>query len=209
MHIADGVLSWPVLVTGAAAAAAGVAIGLRKTDQEQLPRVAVLASAFFVASLIHVPVGPSSAHLVLNGLAGIVLGWAAFPAILVALFLQAILFGFGGLTALGANTLTMALPAVACYYLFNRHARGNGTAGVVFAAGFAAGAAGIGLAAALVSAMLYATGSEFVHVAQLVLIGHVPLMCVEGVVTGSVLVLLRQVRPQVLAVPSVAPQEKG
>jgi len=209
MHIAEGVLSWPVLVTGAAAAAAGVAIGLRKTDYEQLPRVAVMASAFFVASLIHVPIGPSSAHLVLNGLAGIVLGWAAFPAILVALFLQAILFGFGGLTTLGANALTMALPAVACYYMFNRYARGNGASAAVFAVGFAAGAGGIAMGAVLVSAMLYTTGREFVHVAQLVLIGHIPVMCVEGIVTGSVLVLLSRVRPQLLVVPAVAAYEKG
>jgi cobalt/nickel transport system permease protein len=38
-----------------------------------------------VASLIHVPIGPSNAHLILNGLVGLLLGWGAFPAILVAL----------------------------------------------------------------------------------------------------------------------------
>ena len=47
--------------------------------------------AIFVASLVHVPVGPSSMHLVLNGLLGLLLGWAAFPAILVGLLLQAVL----------------------------------------------------------------------------------------------------------------------
>jgi cobalt/nickel transport system permease protein len=43
----------------------------------------VLSATFFVASLIHVPVGPSSVHLIMSGLAGLVLGWTAFPALFV------------------------------------------------------------------------------------------------------------------------------
>ena len=62
--------------------------------------VAILAAHFFVGSLIHVPVGPSSVHVVLNGLLGMLLGWAAFPSIFVALMLQAILFQYGGITVL-------------------------------------------------------------------------------------------------------------
>ncbi|GAG45255.1 unnamed protein product, partial [marine sediment metagenome] len=95
MHISEGVLSAPVLVTGAALAAAGVSVGLRKMDYEKIPQVAVLSSAFFVASFIHVPIGPANAHLILNGISGILLGWLCFPSILVALALQAILFQFG------------------------------------------------------------------------------------------------------------------
>ena len=97
MHISEGVLSPPVLVTGAVLTAAGVALGLRKMENEKIPLVAVLTSAFFVASLIRVPVGPSAVHLVLNGLLGLILGWAAVPAILVGVALQALLFQFGGL----------------------------------------------------------------------------------------------------------------
>jgi len=41
-----------------------------------------------------------------------------FSAILVALALQAVFFQFGGITSLGVNTVIMALPAVACYYIF-------------------------------------------------------------------------------------------
>ena len=55
----------------------------------------------------------SSAHLILNGLLGVVLGWAAFPVIFVALLLQAVLFQFGGFTVLGVNTATMGLGALA------------------------------------------------------------------------------------------------
>ena len=70
MHISEGVLSAPVLATGAALTAAGCGIGLKKLDYDRVPQVAILTSAFFVASLIHVPIGPSSVHLVLNGLMG-------------------------------------------------------------------------------------------------------------------------------------------
>ena len=85
MHIQEGALSGStegivVLCAGAALAAAGTALGLRKMDYQRVPQVAMLSSAFFVASFIHVPVGPTNVHLVLNGLAGLILGWAAFPA---------------------------------------------------------------------------------------------------------------------------------
>ena len=112
MHISEGVLSTPVLLSGAALTVVGTAIGLKKMDYDRIPQVAVLSAAFFVASLIHVPIGPSSVHLILNGLLGLLLGWAAFPAILVGLALQALLFQYGGLIVLGVNTFNMAMPAV-------------------------------------------------------------------------------------------------
>ena len=89
MHIAEGVLSPAVLGGGAVLALAGTAQGLRRLEYDRLVTVGILSAAFFVASLIHVPVGLASAHLVLNGLVGVLLGWAAFPSILVALLLQA------------------------------------------------------------------------------------------------------------------------
>ncbi len=127
MHISEGVLSPAVLAGGAALAAVGTAIGLKKMDYEAIPRVAILSAAFFVATLIHVPVGPVGLHLVLNGLMGLLLGWLAVPAILIALFLQSLLFQFGGLTVLGVNTVIMALPAVVCFYLFRPFLRRQGT----------------------------------------------------------------------------------
>ena len=125
MHISEGVLSPEVLAVGGAATLAGAAWGLKKLQQEDLPKVALMSAAFFVASLIHVPLGPASLHLVLGGLVGLLLGWSAFPAILVALALQALLFSFGGLVVLGANTLIMALPALICHWLFSPLARSS------------------------------------------------------------------------------------
>lgn len=117
MHLAEGVLSGPVLATTSVLAAGGLVIGLRRLTEAQLPLAALLGAAFFVASTIHVPVGVGSVHLVLNGLAGLLLGWSVFPVFFVALLLQAALFSFGGFTVLGANLLIMAVPALMTHWL--------------------------------------------------------------------------------------------
>jgi cobalt/nickel transport system permease protein len=196
MHISEGVLSPAVLGGGAALAVVGTAIGLKKMDYEAIPRVAILSAAFFVASLIHVPVGPVGAHLVLNGLMGLLLGWMALPAILIALFLQALLFQFGGLTVLGVNTVTMAAPAVICFYALRGLLRGHGVTAPV--AAFACGATGILLSGLLVAVALITTGQAFLQVAELVLLAHIPIMVIEGIMTLFIFQFLKKVRPEML-----------
>src|SRR5205823_3097161 len=66
----------------------------------------------------HVRVPPTSVHLLLNGLVGVILGRRAALAIPVGLFLQAALLGHGGFTSLGINSLTMVLPALLAWQLF-------------------------------------------------------------------------------------------
>lgn len=201
MHITEGVLSQPVLGVGAAVAVAGVAVGLRKLDPERIPQVAVLSAAFFVASLIPIPAGVTSVHLVLNGLLGVVLGWAALPAVLVGLLLQAVIFGHGAVTALGVNTVIMGAPAIVCYALFHRACRRLGNAGA-YAAGFAAGALGVALGCVLLATALLTTGREFRRVVELTLLAHIPVMVIEGLVVAHVVAFLRKVRPEMLGPPA-------
>jgi cobalt/nickel transport system permease protein len=196
MHISEGVLSPQVLAGGAALAAAGTAWGLKKMDPEAVPRVAILSAAFFVASLIHVPVGPVGLHLVLNGLMGLLLGWLAVPAILIALLLQALLFQFGGLTVLGVNTVIMAAPAVVCFYAFRGLLRRGGRPAAVGA--FACGFSAILLSGLLVAAALITTGEAFWPTAQLVVLAHIPVMLIEGLVTLFIFLFLQKVRPEML-----------
>ena len=200
MHISEGVLSAPVLVSGGVLAAGGVAMGLRRMDYDRIPQVGVLSSAFFVASLIHIPIGPSSVHLILNGLLGVILGWAAVPAILVGLFLQAVLFHHGGLSTLGVNTVTMAFPAVLCHYLF-RNAIQMRHAGGAAVAGFLAGALPIALAGAMMLASLVLSAEALREPAWVVFYWHVPVMVIEGLITASVVGFLRRVRPELLKAP--------
>ncbi|MCP5420729.1 MAG: cobalt transporter CbiM [Gammaproteobacteria bacterium] len=200
MHIVEGAVSLPVLIGGGVLAAAGVALGLRQLTQERIPQAAVLSALFFVGSLIHVPIGPSSAHLVLTGLLGIVLGWVAFPVLLIALLLQAVMFGFGGVLVLGLNTFNMALPAVLCFYLCGpgiRAAEGRGA----FAWGALAGGLAIALSAGLVGLSLALSGKAFIPAAQWVFISNLPIMVVEALLTGATVALIRQVKPELFDRP--------
>jgi cobalt/nickel transport system permease protein len=197
MHISEGVLSPPVLVGTGAAAAAGVAYALKKMDYDRVPQVAVVAGAFFVAALIHVPVGSTNAHLTLNGLAGVLLGWSAFPAILVGLFLQAVMFQFGGLTTLGANTLNLALPAVVCGLATRRFIRGSKPL-VSTAAAFACGAGAVLLSGIMVAASLAFTGKPFRAVAEVALLAHLPVMIIEGFMTAFLVGFVKKVKPEIL-----------
>ncbi|MCM8567505.1 cobalt transporter CbiM [Thauera linaloolentis] len=200
MHLADGVLSTPVLLACAALSAAGVARGLGRLREEQLPLAALLGAAFFAASTIHVPVGAGSVHLVLNGLAGLLLGWAVFPVLCVALLLQAALFSFGGFAVLGANLLGVALPGVAAHYLL-RARLGHGTPHTqAMLAGAACGVIGIGGAVALIGGLLALSGGRaFGELIVLFSLAHLPVMAVDAAIGAFTVAALVRMMPQALA----------
>ena len=202
MHISEGVLSGPVLTAGAVIAAAGTGIGLKKLEHEKIVQAAILASAFFVASLIHVNIGPASAHLILNGIVGILLGFAAFPAILTALILQAVLFQYGGITALGVNVIIMAVPAVVAHYAL-RSLTGRSEK-MTFLAGFLAGFFSIALSGILLSGALWLTNAGFLKTCVAILGANVPVMLIEGVITAFCLSFLMKVYPEMLSASSRA-----
>jgi len=195
MHIVDGALAGEVVAGGAALAVGGIAMGLRSLDLERIPAAGLLSATFFAASLIHVPLGPSSVHLIMNGLAGLVLGWVAFPALFVGLLLQAVFFGFGGVTVLGVNAVAIALPAVVVG-LIARGALSTATSSRAAVIGALAGGGAIAGTALLVAAALALSGDAFVPAAKLVLVAHVPVMIIEAVVCGAAVVLIRKVKPE-------------
>src|SRR5262249_35476419 len=80
--------------------------------EEDVPRIALLSAAFFVASSIHVKLGPTSVHLLLAGLVGVLLTWRAPVAILFGGVLPQVILGHGGLSTRGVNACTQALPAL-------------------------------------------------------------------------------------------------
>ena len=197
MHISEGILSMPVLAGGAIATTVGTVIGLKKLPYEQIMSVSLLSATFFVASLIHVPVGPGSVHLLLGGLLGLILGWGAFPAIIVALLLQALFFQYGGIVVLGVNGLIIAGPAVLCGLLL--HPLLQKSPKQRSAAGFLAGFCSILLSAAGMAGALYFSDHGFVKVAGLVLLTHLPVMLIEGVITMFVVNFLVKVQPEILS----------
>ena len=118
VHISDGVLTWPWPAGGFVLAGLLAAVAMIRVRDEEIPRIALMTAAFFVASLIHVPIGPTSVHLLLNGLLGVVIGRRAPLAVLIGIVLQFALFAHGGFSTIGVNTCTMALPALGAAGLF-------------------------------------------------------------------------------------------
>ena len=187
MHISDGVLSGGVLIAAWAASSAGIAYGLKRTDPDKIVRTALVSSAFFLASLVNVKIGPSSVHLTLVGPMGLLLGNAVFPAVFVALLLQAILFQFGGLAVLGANTFSLGASALVTYVLFGKLASKN------FVWAFVAGAFAVVLTASITALWLVLTDWNFLGSAKLLFLAHLPLALLEGVVCAFLMTWLKRV----------------
>ncbi len=112
VHISALVLTGPWIVGGFVGMVILIAIGLWRIQEEEIPRVGLLTAVFFIASSIHLPLGPTSVHLILNGLVGVVLGVRAAVAIPAGLLLQASLLGHGDLSTWGINSCIMTIPAL-------------------------------------------------------------------------------------------------
>jgi len=136
---------------------------------------------------------------------GVLLGYYAFPAILIGLFFQAVMFGHGGLTTLGVNAIIMGLPAIVAAYIFRLHRLGKKESlwkdGIV---GFLAGFVAIGLSVAMFVIILITWLPTDLNAAVersaifVLAIAHLPLMLIEGVITTFIAIFLRRVRPTML-----------
>lgn len=199
MHLSEGVLHTPVLLAGVALAVVGVAVGLRHLESERLPLTALFAAAFFVAGTIHVPVGIGSVHLILNGMAGLFLGWAVFPAFLIALLLQVLFFSFGGFAVLGVNLCVMALPAVAAHYVLRSYLRPDMGAMAKLFTGLSAGIIGVGGACALASLVLAIDGGKhYQDLIALLVLSHLPVFVLDSIISYGVISLLSKMYPSAL-----------
>ena len=188
MHISEGVLSAPVLLAGWAVTAPAVGAILWRVKQAEIPKIACFSALFFVASFVHLPVGVSSMHLMLSGIVGSFLGSRAILAIFVALFLQGVFFGFGGLSVLGVNTAVIGFPAV----LGGVFAAAAKTQGVKMCSQsakaqkiylFLAGFAPIVVSMLLLDLVLFVSGREFFAIATLISFEGAVLAVLEGIIT--------------------------
>ena len=198
MHISEGILSGGMLAVGWAGTVAGVSFGLKRTDPDKIIRTALVSSAFFLASLVNIRIGPSSTHLSLLAPMGLLLGYAVFPAVFTALLLQAVLFGFGGLVVLGANTMVMGLPALMSYVIFGKAIReGNSKASALMS--FMAGALAVMMGAGLSGVFLWLTDEDFSGAVKLLMAAHIPLALIEGAVTSFLMLWLKKSAPEFLS----------
>ena len=208
MHIPDGILPLGLTLGGWACAAGLTAICLNRIAAQPdpragLPRASMMTAAFFAASLIHIPVPPSSVHLMLTGLMGAMLGWYAVPAIMIGLAFQAIMFGHGGLTTLGVNGIILGLPALAAFGLtrvLGRVAHPLARTLVSFSTGAGAVLAAVGLFTGFLLAGLPAhLDAQAERAAIMALaIAHLPLALAEGMIVATVLAFLRRTSPEMI-----------
>ncbi len=199
VHISDGVLAEWLWGGGWAVTAVILAYALSKMRTEDIPRLSVITAAVFVASLVHLSVGPTSVHFILNGFAGVMLGILAYPCIFVALVLQCFLFGHGGVTTIGINTVNMGVPALVAYLIFRA---GTGldirpeTKSKASLLGAIAGGVGVVLALLFLATELITTGEELIETTVFVVSTHVPIIAVEAIFTGVIVGFIATVEPE-------------
>jgi cobalt/nickel transport system permease protein len=217
MHVPDGFLDARTLVATAAVAAVGVALALRTVRRHLPPRrvpLIGLAAAFvFAAQMLNFPVAAgTSGHLIGAALASVLLGpAAAVVAMTAVLLLQSLMFADGGITALGANVLNLAViaPLVAhAVYRVVRSAAGVGPQGTLLAAGFAAWCST--LAAALACAAQLAASGVADWGTVLPAMGGVHMMIGlgEAVITMLIVAVVARARPE-LVVPEQPADGRG
>lgn len=197
MHISEGVLHPQLLVAGNVIATGVLYFSYKKLDVQKLPITAALSALFFIASFIHIPLGPTSVHLIMSGILGAFLGYGVFVAIFIALLLQALLFGYGGITVLGVNLLIIATPALIAYYLMRIKTKSGFKKLLLH---FLIGSVPVSFSAVLLALVLALNGEAFYAVASLSLLSNLPIMLIEGIFVVLIFRFIQKVSPKLLEI---------
>ncbi len=204
MHIPDGYLD-PAWVAATYAAVIGYfGVMAKKFRPVVTPEAAVLAAGIFVAQMLNWPLpGGTSLHLVGGALAAAILGpWSGSVVMGLVVTIQCLLFHDGGITALGANLLNMAvIDVLVGYAVFKTiRSRVGGVRGL-FLGGLLGGWTGI-VAAGVACGIEIGLSPQWpfgVAVTVPIMGGwHAILGIVEGIITGSVLAYLGAKAPEVI-----------
>lgn len=226
MHIAEGILTGSSVVAtsvagGAVLAWGAVAMGkFTKAQPERKPLLGMAGAFIFLVSLIPIPAfNGTCSHPCGTPLAGILLGPGIGAALAsLALLLQALFFAHGGLTTLGANTLTLGFLGAGSGWLFYRIGRKLGMPvwGAAALGGFLGDIAtywGAGLVLGTHLAWFSPTPKysfigylEAIYLAYLPVQG--PISIGEMIFTGVVVNSIARQRPEVLESLGVLPKPK-
>jgi ABC-type Co2+ transport system, permease component len=229
MHISDGVLPTGVLIAGwiltVLLLVMSIAYSRKKMNNisEKVPQVAVVTAALFVVCLIKIPVGFTSLHLMLAGLAGILLGPLVFACIFISLLLQALLFQFGGITVLGVNSLLMGIPGLVGWLIFKALSK---TKMPFAASGALTSVIAVTITTILLGIVFYVSGVDFGSMGPalkivaeipvlssiadmlktypalltffIIFLVNIPLMIAEGIISAFILPFIEKVKPEIL-----------
>lgn len=195
MHISDGVLSVEVASTLAVVSVALCAYSIKSIKNENIAMASAMSALFFIASFIHIPIGPTQIHLVLIGVIGIFLGSLSFLSVSIALLLQAVLLGYGGLSSLGANIVVMALPAYMVYLIFRLEFMKKINEKIKF---FLVGFLGVFFSTIFLALVLLFAKEEYLIASYSVIAANFPAMILEGLITVFLFQYIKKAIPKLL-----------
>ncbi|HZL07397.1 MAG TPA: energy-coupling factor ABC transporter permease, partial [Coriobacteriia bacterium] len=207
MHIPDGMLDTRTWASAWAGSATAIGFAVREVrrrmDDSTLVLMAVLAALVFALQMLNFPVaGGTSGHFSGGAAAAIILGpWPAVLVMAAVLIVQSLFFADGGITALGANILTMGIIGpFAGWWLYTLVTRGAASRSRKAAAAFIAAWAGTFAAALAVASLLWISG-RVPLLPGLAAMGfwHALIGIGEGVITAGLVSYLLGVRPDLLA----------
>lgn len=195
MHIADGILTFEATALVSTASLGLLYYSLKKTYEEKITLTAACSAMFFLATFIHIPLGVTQIHLLLVGVIGIFLGWSSFLAIAVALILQALLLGYGGIVSVGVNLFIMAMPAalVGVFYHLAFVQKLNDK--IRF---FMVGFLGAFFSTLFLTAVLYFSKEQYEWAAYTIFSVNIVTMLVEGIVSMFLLLFIQKTYPKIL-----------
>lgn len=195
MHISDGILSSEVAITTAVVATTLILFSLKNLKNRNIAIISAMSAIFFLASFIHIPLGPTQIHLVLIGIIGILIGEQVFISIAIALLLQATLLGYGGITSLGANIIIMSLPAYIIYLLTKFGVLNILSDKIKY---FMIGFLSVLLSTLLLALILAFAKDEYIYASYSIILANIPAMFIEGFVTLFLINYLKKAMPELL-----------
>lgn len=210
MHIPDGFLATPTWIATWAFSLGGIGYSLRKTaailKDRMIPLMGVLSAFIFAAQMINFPViGGTSGHLFGGVLAAALLGpYAGAVALTCVLTFQCLIFQDGGLTALGANVLNMAIAGTIGGYGIYRLLAARlikKKSGMITAAAAAAWFSVV-IASICCAVELALSGTAPLRIVLPAMVGvHALIGIGEAVITASILDIILKTRPDLMYRP--------
>ena len=195
MHIADGVLTFEATAIITAVSSIAFYKAIKTLKEEKIPLTAVASAMFFIASFIHIPLGVTQIHLILLGVIGIFLGLSSFIAILIALLLQALLLGYGGVVSIGVNLFIMATPALIVFYINKTELFLKINEKIRF---FLIGFLGAFFATLFLVSILYFSKEQYEWAAYTIFTVNIFTMIIEGFVSMFLLMFIKKTYPKIL-----------
>jgi len=203
LHIPDGFIPFPQYIIYWIIAIIALYFSVQwastKLEERQIPLFAVLAAGIFAIMAMNVPIPwGTSGHMVGAALIAIIFAspWAAVLLLSIVLILQGLIFGDGGITALGANILNMGIiGGFVGYYLF-KGTKGLGEIPAVFIASWAS----IFLAAIACAIEMWIAGTFPLGLGlQFMGLYHAVIGIIEGILTVVIVLAVQNVRPDLFS----------